>query len=580
MLFSSLQMAGTSLNASTVGIQVTGQNLSNVNTPGYIRERLLLETASPYHPKNMTLGNGVQVGGVTQMIDTFLEERLRNSFSDANSSLQQSDVYTQLETLLGELSINDISTSLTSFFNAVDNVLNQPENLSYRQMVAGEGESLAEKINKTAQSILQMQIDLNKQVETVASQINEITAQIQSLNVEVSRIEAGNNGGNQAVGLRDQRYAALTELSQLINIRTYENENGVVSVFCGSDPLIVEGTRREVVVRYDNDSNSTLNLATICIEPSQNKLDASSGRLFGMYQGRDEILGGFAKQLNQYAHALITEFNKIFTSGQGLTGYDSLTSFEAVSSADAPLNAAGLADTPLNGAFQILVNNKASGKTTTSDISISLTPSQKKDDPFGVGNPIPATGTTLRELADSLNAVDGIRAVITNDNRLQITAESDEIEFSFAQDSSGILAAIGINTFFTGSDATTIGVNAVMKNDPSKFAASKNGIAADTKNGELLANMPETSLQSLNNQSITQYFRNIYDSTVQKAGTIKAIAAGDAAYYASLESQKQSISGVNIDEETLQLLTFQRAYQASARYVTTINAMLETLLGM
>ncbi|MDR1494180.1 MAG: flagellar hook-associated protein FlgK [Planctomycetaceae bacterium] len=580
MLFSSLQMAGTSLNASTVGIQVAGQNLSNVNTPGYIRERLLLETASPYNQKNLTLGNGVQVGGVAQIIDTFLEERLRNSLSDANSSAQQSDAYTQLETLLGELSTNDISTSLTSFFNAIDNVLNQPENLSYRQMVAGEGEALAEKINNAAQAILQMQIDLNKQVETVASQINELTAQIQSLNVEIARVEAGNNSGNQAVGLRDQRYAALTELSQLINIRTHENEHGVVSVFCGSDPLIVEGTRREAVVRYENDNDSTLNLATVCIEPSQNKLDVSAGRLFGMYQGRDEILGGFAKQLDQYAHSLITEFNKIFTSGQGLTGYDSLTSIEAVGSADAPLNAAGLTETPVNGAFQILVNNKTTGKTTICDIPVSLTSSQKINDPFGVGDPIPATGTTLRELADALNAVNGIRATVANDNRLQISAESDEIEFSFAQDSSGILASLGINSFFTGSDATTIGVNSVMKNDPSKFAASKNGIAADTKNGELLANMPEKSLQSLNNQSIALYFRNIYDSAVQKAGTIKAMAAGDAAYYAALESQKQAISGVNIDEETLLLLTFQRAYQASARYVTTINDMLEVLLTM
>jgi len=580
MLFSSLQMAGTSLNASTVGIQVAGQNLSNVNTTGYIREQLQLETASPYRPKNTTLGNGVQVAGVTQMIDTFLEERLRNSYSDANSSSQQSNVYTQLETLLGELSTNDISTSLTSFFNAIDNVLNQPENIPYRQMVAGEGEALAEKINNTAQSILQMQIDLNKQVETAASQINELTAQIQTLNVEISRIEAGNNSGNQAVGLRDQRYAALTELSQLINIRTYENENGVVSVFCGSDPLIVEGTRREVVVNYDSNSDSSLNLATVCIEPSKNKLDVSSGQLYGIYQGRDEILGGFANQLDQYAHALIVEFNKIFTSGQGLTGYDSLTSIESVSDADLPLNAAGLAETPNNGTFQILVNNTSSGKTATYDIPISLTSSQKTSDPFGVGNSVTATGTTLRELADSLNAIDGIKAVITNDNRLQITSESDEIQFSFANDSSGVLAALGVNTFFTGSGAATIGVNDVMKNDPSKFAASTNGVAADTKNAELLANMPEKSLQSLGNQSITQYFRNIYDSTVQKAGTTKAIAEGNATYYASLESQKQSISGVNIDEETLQLLTYQRAYQASARYVTTINEMLEVLLEM
>jgi flagellar hook-associated protein 1 FlgK len=191
-----------------------------------------------------------------------------------------------------------------------------------------------------------------------------------------------------------------------------------------------------------------------------------------------------------------------------------------------------------------------------------------------------AGGTSLADLAATLNAIDGIKAIVTNDNRIEISAESAEIEFSFANDTSGVLAALGVNTFFTGTDAKTIGVNQLMYDDPSKFAASGTGVGADTRNGERLAGMPETPLKSLNNQSITQYYRSIYDATTQKAGTVRAMAAGDATYYASLETQKQSISGVNLDEETINLLTFQRAYQASARYVTVINEMLYSLLNM
>ena len=568
------------MNASTVGIQVTGQNLSNVNTPGYLRERVLLVTADPYKPRATTVGNGVTVMGVVQMIDTYLEERVRNSLSDANSSAQQSKTFTDLETLLGELSKNDISSSLTSFFNAIDNVLNQPENLTYRKLVAGEGQALAGKINNTSQKILTMQIDLNKQVDNIASQINELTAQIQSLNVEISRIEAGTTTATQAVGLRDQRYVALTQLSQLINIRTHENENGVVSVFCGSDPLIVEGTRREVFVGHDKDPQSDLTAAWICIEPSNIKLDVTSGQLHGLYQGRDEILGGFARELDQYANSLIWEFNKLYASGQGLTGYDQLTSLEAVADANVPLNATGLTYSPVNGVFSIMVTNTSSGKTSTTDILVSLTEAQRGDDPFGVGDPIPANGTSLNDLASALNAIDGIKAKVTNDNRLEITAESAEIEFSFANDTSGVLAVLGMNTFFTGSDAKTIGINQLMYDDPSKFAASHAGVGADTTNGERLAGMPEMQLKSLNNLSITQYYRAIFDANTQKAGTIRALATGDATYHASLEAQKQSISGVNLDEETINLLTYQRSYQASARYVTVINEMLESLLNM
>jgi flagellar hook-associated protein 1 FlgK len=372
----------------------------------------------------------------------------------------------------------------------------------------------------------------------------------------------------------------LTQLSQLINIRTHENENGVVSVFCGSDPLIVEGTRREVFVGHDKTPGADLTAAWVCIEPTNNKLDVASGRLHGLYQGRDEILGGFAKELDQYASSLIWEFNKLYASGQGLTGYDRLTSLEAVNDANSPLNATGLNYSPVNGVFSIMVTNTASGKTSTTDILVSLTEAQRGNDPFGVGDTIPASGMSLADLAAALNAIDGIRAIVTNDNRLEITAESTEIEFSFTNDTSGVLAALGVNTFFTGTDAKTIGVNQLMYDDPSKFAASGTGVGADTKNSERLASMPEVPLNSLNNLSITQYYRSIYDATTQKAGTIRAMAAGDATYYASLEAQKQSISGVNLDEETINLLTFQRSYQASARYVTVINEMLYSLLNM
>ena len=580
MLFSSLQMAGSAMNASTIGIQVAGQNLTNVNTPGYVREQTVLETASPYSKNGTTVGNGVSVTGVRQMIDLYLEERVRNALSDANGSSQQNKTYTDLETLLGELSVNDISSSLTGFFNAIDNVLNEPENVTYRKLVAGEGQSLAEQINYTSQKVLELQIDLNKQVDSMASQINELVSQVQSLNVEISRIEAGAGNSTEAVGLRDQRYAALTSLSQLINIRTHENENGVVSVFCGSDPLIVEGTVRKVSVKYDNEANADLSATFLSIEPTGNKLDVTSGQLHGLYVSRDEILGNFAVELEQYATSLIWEFNKLYASGQGLTGYSELTSINAVEDADAALNEAGLDFPPVNGSFRILLTNSESGKTSTTDILVLLGEIKANNDPFGVDSSKSTNGTSLNDLADAINAIDGLTAVVTTDNRLEIKAESPEVTFAFDNDTSGVLNALGVNTFFTGSSAKTIGVNQVMYDDPTKFAASSSGVGADTQNAELLASMPEMSLSSLNNQTITEYYRNIYNATIQKAGTVSALAVANSTYYASLESQKQSISGVNLDEETINLLAYQRSYQATARYVTVINEMLESLLNM
>lgn len=561
-------MAGGALGANAIGIQVVGQNLANVNTQGYIRERVLYATNDPLSRGNVTVGNGVQTVGVTQMIDLFLEERLRGSISDTMNSSTQSKAYTDLEALLGEFSQNGITTSLSEFFNLIGNVLNQPENLTYRQQVAGAGEKLAGQFSNLSQQILRMQIDLNRQVEDTAQSINRLTETIQNLNVEIARIEAGQNGSD-AVGLRDQRLVALSELSKIINIRTYEDaKTGVVSVFCGSDPLIVEGTRREVTVGYNRETDSDLITAEIRIVATGKKLNVSSGTLDGLYAARDEILGTFAKELDTYAHLFIREFNKVFTGGQGLTGYTSLTSLETVDNPDAPLNNAGLAYTPTNGSFNILVHNKNSDTTTTNRVDVPLDTS------------IAGNGITLKELAASVSAIDGVQATVTTDNRLEITVESDDIEFSFGDDTSGVLAALGINVFFTGSDAKTIGVNSLMLQDPGKFAASSGGIGHDTNNAVVLAHLPEQQVAGLNNQSVTQVYQTIINSVTQKGGVVKSIAIAHFSYYTTLETQKQSISGVDPDEETINLMTLQRTYQANAKYVTTINQMLESLINM
>ncbi|MDR1957697.1 MAG: flagellar hook-associated protein FlgK [Planctomycetaceae bacterium] len=568
-LFNSLQVASGALNANSYGIQVVGQNLANVDTPGYVREQVLYSASGTLNKGNAAVGTGVQVNGVIQMIDQYLEERLRSSMSDTMNSSTQSKAYSDLEALIGEFESNGITTSMAEFFNLIGNVLNQPENLSYRQQVAGAGESLAYQISTLSQQLLKIQVDLNRQVEDTAKTINRLTETIQSLNVEIARIEAGKNGSTEAVGLRDQRIAALAELSKIVNIRTHEDAGtGIVSVFCGSTPLIVEGTRREVCVTYNNETDSDLSVAEIRITETKSKLDVTGGTLSGLYKSRDEILGGFSRQLDEYANALINEFNKIFCSGQGLTGYDTLTSLETVSDPNLPLNKSGLTYSPVNGAFNILVHNKISDTTTTNRIDVPL------------DTTISGDGLTLQGLADAINSVDGVTARITTDNRLEIQVESEDVEFAFSDDTSGVLAALGINVFFTGADAKTIGINSLMLQDPGKFAASSGGIGHDTGNAEFLASMPETAVSKHNNLSVTQLYQNLVNGMTQKAGTVKSLAAADFSYYTTLEMQKQSISGVDIDEETINLLSIQRTYQANARLVTVINEMLESLLNM
>ncbi len=574
MLLDSLHIASKSLNATSIGIQVTGQNLSNAGTDGYVREMVVSSASYPKKTgSGIAMGTGVDVNGIVQMIDTYLEERLRNSQSDAMNSSTQSGVYSQLEFILNELTDKDLSTQLDDFFNSIGNVLNQPENLSIRQMVVDEGVKLAEQITAMSNAILKQRVDINRSVVDLTEQINLLTTEIEGLNNSIARIEAGREPGVEAVGLRDQRLVALSNLSSLINIKTHEDDSGVVTVYCGNDLLISGNGARKLTVAYTDDPYGDLSLAEIRFASDNAPLDVHSGKLNGFYEGRDTILGEFSKKLDDYAASLINQFNAVYSDGQGLTGYDSITSLASVTETDVPLDQTGLVPSPKNGVFSIMVQNKESGVSTSTEILVPLAGSGQKS-------------MTLEGLAAEINKIEGITAKITNDNKLQIASDSPELQFAFADDTAGILPALGLNTFFTGTDSRTIGVNKTLQGepgkaaDPGKLAMSKTGIGADTENGVTLAAMPENRLGEYGNKSITESYRLTVTEVMSKAGVVKAVAGGDVSYYASLQTQRDAISGVNIDEETLLLMNYQRIYQASAKYISVINEMLDALIRM
>jgi flagellar hook-associated protein 1 FlgK len=572
-LFDSLHIASNAMSASQLGIQVSGQNLTNAQTPGYVREQLLLETGTSRKRGNGTvLGTGVQIGGVTQVIDKFLEERLRSSNSDVMASATQEKFFTELEALLNETTENDLSTSLSEFFNSIDNILNQPENVSYRQMTAEQGVKLAEDINRIAGTVVEMQRDINTSITLSADEINRLVKKIDELNRNISLLET--KEGREALGLRDQRLTALSDLSKLINIKTIENsQTGSVSIYCGSDILLMDGVQNEVSVGARKENSNDVVMAELCIRSTMTPLDVRSGSVYGLYQAHSEILGGYAEKLDHFTENLIQEFNKIYSSGQGLTGYDSVTSLARIDQPELPVSQSGL-DFPVeNGVFTVLVNNKPY------EIKVEVNESPTVN-PFSLKPAPEVRGTSLNDIAKAIDSIADISATVNLQGQLEIKADDPSTEFSFADDSSGILSALGINTFFTGTTAGTIGVNQTVLKDPSKFAASDSGVGQTTGNGVRLAAMAVAPNSQLGGASIINYYDGIVSETMLAAGTMKAVTSSDSLYQQSLQAQRDSISGVNIDEETILMMAYQRMFQANSRVVTIINEMLDTLINM
>src|SRR5690606_24239827 len=142
-LFGSMQIGKNALSAAQLGLQVAGNNIANASTPDYLRQDLELHSAGPRRVGGLLLGTGVQVHAVVQQVDKFLEERLRGAISDFAKGEAQEKAYVLFETLLGELSDNDLSTSLAQFFGSLHNVVNQPEDTSIRNLAVLAGSNLA-----------------------------------------------------------------------------------------------------------------------------------------------------------------------------------------------------------------------------------------------------------------------------------------------------------------------------------------------------------------------------------------------------------------------------------------------------
>ncbi|MGA2066444.1 MAG: flagellar hook-associated protein FlgK [Thermoguttaceae bacterium] len=562
-LLSSIQMASNALQVTEIGLQVVGQNISNANTPGYVSEQVNLQPSPTQQYQGLLLGTGVQIQSITEQIDNFLEERLRNAQGDQAGADTVKQTYSQLEGVLGALGSNSLQSSMNTFFSSIAGILNQPEDESVRNMAVLQGQALAGNVNQLATQTDQLRSDVNTQIQDMAPTVNSLIQQVQSLNLQIEDAEGGSTSNSTAAGLDDQRRTALSNLAQLLGTTSVQNPDGTVSVYCGGEYLVSGGIARQVQVTQSTDRGMTV--ANLQVAGVQTPLDPTSGQLCGLLNSRDQVLGGFLDQLNSFAGTLAFEFNKVYSGGQGLTGFTQMTSTNQVDDPTQALNQAGLPSAPGSGSFQVLVQNTDTGDVQTSNVNVQLNGT--------VGD------TTLDSLAASLSAINGLQATVTG-GQLVVTTTDPDTEFSFSQDTSGVLASLGLNTFFTGSNASDLAVNQDVVNDPGKFAASSDGIGTDTGNATVLANFLDRPLSSAGGATISDLANNLTDDVTQASANAQAQSQGADTFTQTLQGEESSISGVSIDEQTVQMITLERSYQAEAKYISTLNDMLNDLMQM
>jgi len=167
---------------------------------------------------------------------------------------------------------------------------------------------------------------------------------------------------------------------------------------------------------------------------------------------------------------------------------------------------------------------------------------------------------------------------LTNEGQIEITADSPLIQFAFGEDTSGFLSVAGLNTFFTGADASDIGVRQQLKDDSGFLSISKGGVGKDTETLINLVDLVDRPLED--GSSVRQLYEQLTAGLGQKIGIQRSASEGLNSFYETLRAQHLGVTGVNIDEEAIKLITYQRAFQASSKVIATAAEMLDLLVSI
>ena len=168
------------------------------------------------------------------------------------------------------------------------------------------------------------------------------------------------------------------------------------------------------------------------------------------------------------------------------------------------------------------------------------------------------------------------------DGTLAITSNTPGTTFTFGNDSSGVLASLGVNTFFSGSDATDIAVNSTLAKNPDYLATARltsTGVNA-ALNAQKLASAGTATLSALGGKSVTDTYTDYVGTLAVQAQNASNNVTAQSTINSTLAAQQQSISGVSLDEETVSMMQYQRAFQGSARFLTTVDQMIQTILSL
>jgi flagellar hook-associated protein 1 len=452
-----LNTARDAMAAQTFGLTVTGQNVSNVNTPGYVRRQALLETRD-MGDRNF---GSVHIAGLRRVGDEFVEQRHLALVGLSAEAASRDQLLSQTEALFNDIEGTGLGGSLSALFSSFSAVASLPTDLTTRSSLLQRAQTFADQVRGTSEQLQSFRTELFSQARELTDQINAKVDTIASLSGRINQAQAV---GEEPADLKDKRDAALLELSELVEIRTYTDGNGQLVVQGPGATLVQGDTARHLGVDLDNDGNLKI-LAKTPSGGGDVTAFLSAGQLSGIVQVRDGDVVEMLANLDQFAFHVAGQINAVHAAGFGLDG---------------------------NGGRAL----------------------------FTLGSGVSGAAASLR-------------------------------------------------------------LNADLEGQPELVAASTSATALPGDGGQatLLARVAETPIGALGNLDPSQAYARLVGRVGQRKSDAAGTLATREAMTAQVEVVRQSISGVSLDEEMVNLTKYQRAFEAASRVFTTADRLLEDLIN-
>lgn len=557
-LFASLGVGARGLAASQLGIDVTGQNITNANTEGYSRKRIDLSAGVRKDDLYGQMGYGVEVTAVRRVRDQFIDQQISEQASEKGYYSMLDEALDRLEGILSEPTEDGLNETMDRFWNAWQDLANNPSDLSARQALRSSAETLTDHFHSVSQELEDYRFSKNDVIDKKVEEVNSLTARIAALNEEVATMEL--KEGQNANDSRDRRDLLVKELSRYLDLQVVEDGNGRISVTSSGSLIVGPASSSTLVaqrVPTEMPDGTLENRTLLSFTGSPKTFVPRGGELRGLIEVKENIAPRFQGYLDDLARNMVESVNALHQDGFSLNRTTGVHFFDAtkVKALDISISAAVKED-PANIAA-------ASGGISVASPAVAFATPDPSD-----------PSLDLRTLdSDYQNLVGGTLQLRRADGTLLREGAGKDYYVDYAR---GVITFTGYTTFSTGDPLT-----ATFRYLENGFPGNGDGSLALKIGGlrkEQTLNPNGTSASPT--QSMAEYYSSFIGTLGIERNQVKSQLETRDFLVKQLEGRQSEVAGVSIDEEMTHMIQYEHSYQASARYISTINQMLDTLMTM